>query len=69
MGAGGGGDFRAAGIFSLYDFFLGHSMNIFGGLIGVYDFFSLNFPLPEYFFLYFARPFPPHKFSNGPSLS
>ena len=30
-------------------------------------FFSCNFPLREYLILYFARP--PHKFSNGPSLS
>ena len=32
------------------------------------NFFSFNFPLREYFFLYFAR-LPPHKFSNGPSLN
>ena len=77
---GGGGDFRAAGIFfslpdSLYDFFLGHSMNIFLGLIGVDDFFSLaliffcNSPAPPPIsflmvrpllqFLYFSRPPPP----------
>ena len=30
------------------------------------NFFSFNFPLREFFFLYFARP--SHKFSNGPSL-
>ena len=30
-------------------------------------FFSFNFPLSEFLFLYFARP-PPDKFSNGPSL-
>ena len=35
---------------SLYEFFLGHSMNIFLGLIGVHEFFSFNFPLREYFF-------------------
>ena len=27
----------------------------FLGLIGTHDFFSFNFPLPEYFFLYFIR--------------
>ena len=45
-------------------------MNIFLGLIGVHEFFSVKFPLREYFFLYFARPPPPppHNFSNGPSL-
>ena len=33
------------------------------------NFFSFNFALREFFFLYFARPPPPpHKFSNGPSL-
>ena len=31
------------------------------------NFFSFNFALREYFFLYFARPL--HKFSNGPSLN
>ena len=30
------------------------------------EFFSFNFPLRDFFFVYFARP--PHKFSNGPSL-
>ena len=44
-------------------------MNIFLGLIGVHEFFSFNFPLREYFFLYFLPPHPPHKFSNGPPLS
>ena len=33
------------------------------------EFFSFNFPLPEYFFFYFVCPPPPHKFSNGPSLN
>ena len=32
------------------------------------EFFSFNFPLPEYFFFYFVCP-PPHKFSNAPSLN
>ena len=36
--------------FSLYEFFLGRSMNIFLGLIGVHEFFSFKFPLREYFF-------------------
>ena len=33
----------------------------------MHEFFSFNFPLREYLFLYFARPPPPpaHKFSNG----
>ena len=35
----------------------------FLGLIGAHDFFSFNFPLLEYFFLYFTSP-PP----NAPSL-
>ena len=70
---GGEGDFRAAGIFfslsnSLHEFFLGHSMNIFSGLIGVHEFFSFNFPLREYFF-FVLRLHPAHKFSNGPPLS
>ena len=30
----------------------------FLGLIGVQEFFSFNFPLREFFFLYFARPPP-----------
>ena len=50
-----GRNFRAAGNFFRYQipcmkFFLGHSMNIFLGLIGVQEFFSFNFPLREYFF-------------------
>ena len=53
---------------SSYEFFLGHSMNIFLGLIGVHEFFSFNFPLREYFFVLRTPP-PPHKFSNGPSLN
>ena len=70
---GGGGEFLSRRNFfsssdSLYEFFLGHSMNIFLGLIGVQEFFSFNFPLREFFFLYFARP-TPDKFSNGPSLN
>ena len=31
--------------------FLGHGLNIFGGLIGVHEFFSFNFLLREYFFV------------------
>ena len=52
----GKGNFRTAGIFffslsnSLYEFVLGHSMNIFLVLIGAPEFFSFNFPLREYFF-------------------
>ena len=37
-------------------------------LIGVYEFFFVSFSLAQIFFLYFARPSAPHKFSNGPSL-
>ena len=53
-GGGGWWDFGAAGIFFGYQipymifFFLGHSMNIFFGLIGVHEFFSFYFPLCEY---------------------
>ena len=74
-GRGGGGGWRGRGIFepqeffslsnSLNEFFLGHSMNIFLGLIGVQEFFSFNFPLHEFFFCTSPAP---HKFSNGPSL-
>ena len=47
MGGGGGeGEFSSRRNFfslsnSLYDFFLGHSMNIFLGLIGVHEFFFI----------------------------
>ena len=62
---GGGGFSSRRNLFSLsnslYEFFLGHSRNIFLGLTGVQDFFSFNFPLREYFFLYLARP-PPISF-------
>ena len=65
MGGGGGGEggaFSSGGNFfslsnSLYEFFLGHGMNIFLGLIGAQEFFSFNFPLREYFFV--LRPPPP----------
>ena len=53
---------------SLYEFFLGHSMNTFLGLIDVHEFFPFNFPLREYFFCTSPPP-PSHKFSNGQSLS
>ena len=74
MGAGGGlGNFRAAGIFFRYQIlcmnFFRPLHEYFLALTGVHEFFSFNFPLREYIFLYFARPPPPpHKFSNGPSL-
>ena len=50
--------------------FLGHSTNIFLGLIGMHEFFSCFFPLREYFFCTSKAPPPPlpHKFFNGPSL-
>ena len=52
---------------SLYEFFKGNSMNIFLGLIGVHEFFFiLIFPCTNIFFVLCP---PPHKFSNGPSLS
>ena len=61
----GGGEFSSRRNFfllsnSLYEFFLGQSMNIFLGLIGVacMIFFSFNFPLREYFFV-LRRPHPP----------
>ena len=65
MGGGWGGELSSRRNFSslsnyVYEFFL--------GLIGVQEFFSFNFPLREFFFLYFARP-TPDKFSNGPSLN
>ena len=48
---------------SLYEFFLGHSTNIFWDYLACKNFFQLNF-----FFLFLLPPPPPHKFSNGPSL-
>ena len=69
------GNFRAAGFFFRYQIpcmnFFRPQHEYFLGLIGVQKFFSFNFPLREYFFLYFARPPSPpsKKFSNGPSLS
>ena len=47
---------------SLYEFFLGHSTNIFWDYLACKNFFHLIF------FLNFLDPPPPHKFSNGPSL-
>ena len=47
---------------SLYEFFLGHSTNIFWDYLACQTFFHLIF------FLNFLYPPPPHKFSNGPSL-
>ena len=56
-GGGGGGEFSLSN--SLYKFFLGHSMNIFLGLIGVHEFFfRLIFPCAK-IFLYLNRPLPP----------
>ena len=57
------GNFRAAGIFfslsvSLYEFFLGHSMNIFLGLIGVHEFYFIKFSLGRILFLSFAPHIP-----------
>ena len=43
------------------EFFLGHSMNIFFGLIGVHEFFfHLIFPCSKFFFC--TSPALPHKF-------
>ena len=74
---GGGGDFRAAGIFFRYQIpcmnvFLGHNMNIFLGLIGVQEFFFSQFSLARIFFV-LRQPQPPHPpppntFSNNLSL-
>ena len=62
---GGGGFSSRRNLFSLsnslYEFFLGHSRNIFLGLTGVQDFFFIQFSLARIFFLYFARP-PPISF-------
>ena len=44
---------------SLYEFFLGHSMNIFQGKISVQEFCSFNFPFREYFFCTSPAPPPP----------
>ena len=51
---------------SLYEFFLGHRMNTFVGLIGVHEFFHLIFLARIFFCTSPAQT--PHKFSNGPSL-
>ena len=71
---GGGGDFRAAGIFFVIKFlvwtFFRPYHEYFLGLIGMDIFFSFNFPLRQYFFV-LRPPFPaprPNKFSNGPFL-
>ena len=65
------GNFRAAGIFFRYQVpcmnFFRPKHEYFLGLIGLYEFFSFNFPLHEYFFCT-SPPRPPYKFSNGPSL-
>ena len=66
-----GGNFRAAEFFffslskPLYESFLGHSMNIFSGLLAGMNFFHLIFPWANIF----LAPSSPHKFSNDPSLS
>ena len=67
------------GIFEPQEFFFGIKFLVWTvfrpwhefllGLIFVHEFFSFNFALREYFFLYFARPHPRYKFSNGPSLN
>ena len=50
---------------SLYESFLGHSMNIFSGLLAGMNFFHLIFPWANSFLV----PSSPHKFFNDPSLS
>ena len=72
---GGVGNFGAAGIFFRYQIpcmnFFRPYHEYFLGLIGVHKFFPFNFPLREYFFLYFTPPPPPPaplNFFNGPSL-
>ena len=71
-GGGGGGEFSSRRNFfslsnSLYEFILGHSMNIFQDKLACKNFFSFNFPLREDFFCTSSAP--PHQFSNGPSLT
>ena len=60
MGGGGGGvgqqEFFSLSNY-LYEYFLGRSINIFLGLVGVHElFFHLIFPCANIFFLYFAPP-------------
>ena len=56
---GGVGNFAAAGIFFRYQIpcmnFFRPYHEYFLGLIGVHEFFPFNFPLREYFFLYFLK--------------
>ena len=65
-GGGGGGELSSRRNFFRYqiprmNFFLGHSMNIFFGLIGVHEFFfHLIFPCSKFFFC--TSPALPHKF-------
>ena len=77
MGVGGGGGWGGGELSSRRNFFryqilrmnlfLGHSMNIFSGLIGVHEFFfHLIFPCANFFC---TSPALPHKFSNGSSLN
>ena len=63
----GGGEFSGRRNFfslsnSLNEFFFRPLHEYFLGLIGVHEFFSFNFLLREYFFLYFARPPSPISF-------
>ena len=73
-GGGWGGEFLVTGIFFvtkfLFCFFLGCSINIFLGLVGVHEFFSFKFPLREYFFVPSLRvAFTPHvNFVPGDQL-
>ena len=61
---GGGGDFRATGIFFVIKFlvwiFFRPWYEYFLGLIGVQEFFSFSFPLLEYFFCTSLAPHPSH---------
>ena len=65
MGGGGGGILSHRIFFllsnSLYEFFFRPWHEYFLDLIGVHEFFSFNFPLREYIFLYFAPTPPPHN--------
>ena len=47
---------------SLYEFFLGHSMNIFYGLLACMNFFHLIFPCANIFFGFSPTPPPPIGF-------
>ena len=65
---GGGGEFSSRMKFPLYEFFR-PLREYFLALRGVHEYFSLNFPIREYIYIFLLRPTTPHKFSNGPFLN